>query len=306
MRGVKEDAANTIILLLKRFSGLSSGSLFLGFCGLSLSCELLLESLSSILLTSHLTGCLGTVIGTRLWALGHDLLPGSGLKVDEAYVGVLQPNPLHGLNVGTTAALELGKGRVHIFEILIELLLGTRLNVSSLASLQDNSTLVTLLVKILVEEHALVSDKGHVDSCGEEKEGEDTLPGLDNTIRHNSEDEVEPDIGEHRPGGSDGEHTEALDLPDLVVGDDVHAETDDHEQAEGSRADNCSGSEVSGPEVLGHDLNDGQHDLGGRRSQSHEGQVGNSVVPDLDNDSLGLAGCGILDGDLLLLSSDGL
>merc|ERR1719232_154917 len=268
--------------------------------------ELLLESLASILLSSHLAGSLGTVVGTGLGALRHDLFPGPGLKVDQADVGVLEPNPLHGLNIGATAALKLGKGGVHVLEILVELLLGAGLNVSSLASLQDNSTLVTLLVKILVEEHALVSDKGHVDSGREEKEGEDTLPGLDNTIGHNSEDEVEPDIGEYRPGGSDGEHTEALDLPDLVVGDDVHAETDDHEQVEGSRADNCSGSEVSGPEVLGHDLNDGQHDLGGRRSQSHEGQVGNSVVPDLDNDSLGLAGCGILDGDLLLLTSDGL
>merc|ERR1719429_287652 len=235
VRGVKEDTANSIVPLLKSLGSFSSGSLLIGLGGLSLGGELLLESLASILLSSHLAGSLGTVVGTGLGALRHDLFPGSGLKVDQADVGVLEPNPLHGLNVGATATLKLGKGGVHVLEILVELLLGAGLNVSSLASLQDNSTLVTLLVKILVEEHALVSDKGHVDSGREEKEGEDTLPGLDNTIGNNSEDEVEPDIGEYRPGGSDGEHTEALDLPDLVVGDDVHAETDDHEQVEGSR-----------------------------------------------------------------------
>merc|ERR1719330_985436 len=295
VRGVKEDAANSIVPLLKSLGGFSSGGLLIGLGGLSLCGELLLESLASILLSSHLAGSLGTVVGTGLGSIGHDLFPGSGLKVNQADVGVLEPDPLHGLNVGTTAALKLSQGRVHVLEILVELLLGAGLNVSSLASLQDNSTLVALLVKILVEEHALVSDKGHVDCGREEKEGQDALPGLDNTVGDNSEDEVEPDIGEH---------TEALNPPDLVVGDDVHAETDDHEQVEGSRADNCSGSEVSSLEVLGHDLNDGQHDLGCGRSQSHEGQVGNSVVPDLDNDNLGLAGGGILDGDLLLLGSD--
>jgi hypothetical protein len=31
------------------------------------------------------------------------------------------------------------------------------------------------------------------------------------------------------PGGRDDEDPEVLDLADLIVGDDVHAETDDHE-----------------------------------------------------------------------------
>ena len=95
-----------------------------------------------------------------------------------------------------------------------------------------------------------------------------------------------------------------LDLPDLVVRDDVHAETDDHEQVEGRGSDDGSGSEVAGLESLGPDLDDGQEDLGSRGSQSHEGQVGHGLVPNLDDDDLGLAGLGVLDGDLLLLGSD--
>merc|ERR1719330_1478734 len=72
VRGVKEDAANSIVPLLKSLGG-----------------ELLLESLASILLSSHLAGSLGTVVGTGLGSIGHDLFPGSGLEVNQADVGVL-------------------------------------------------------------------------------------------------------------------------------------------------------------------------------------------------------------------------
>ena len=119
-----------------------------------------------------------------------------------------------------------------------------------------------------------------------------------------TQDGIEPDVGEDRPCGGDKEDTQVLDLPDLVVRDDVHAETDDHEQVEGGGSDDGSGSQVSGLEALGPDLNDGQEDLGSRGSQSHEGQVGHGLVPNLDDDDLGLAGLGVLDGDLLLLGSD--
>merc|ERR1719295_2263394 len=50
-----------------------------------------------------------------------------------------------------------------------------------------------------------------------------------------------------------------LDLPHFVIGDDIHAETDDHEEIEGGRSDNGSGSEVSSFEALGPDLNDREH-----------------------------------------------
>jgi len=95
-----------------------------------------------------------------------------------------------------------------------------------------------------------------------------------------------------------------LDLPDFVVGDHVHAEADDHEQVEGGGADNGAGAEIAGLEALGPDLDDGQQDLGGGGAQGHQGQVGHSLVPHLDNDDLGLAGLGVLDRHLLLLSSD--
>ncbi len=149
-----------------------------------------------------------------------------------------------------------------------------------------------------------VGNVGGVDGGREEEEGQDALPGLNDTVGDGSQDHVEPDVGEHGPGGGDGEHPQVLDLPHLVVGDDVHAEADDHEQVEGGGSDNGAGSKIAGPEALGPDLNHGQHDLGSGRTQGHEGQVGDGLVPDLDNDDLGLAGLGVLDGDLLLLGGD--
>ncbi len=57
-------------------------------------------------------------------------------------------------------------------------------------------------------------------------------------------------------------------------------------------------------EVLGPDLDDGQHDLGSRGAERHQGEIGDGLVPDLDDDDAGLAGLGVLDGDLLLLGGD--
>merc|ERR1719204_1226628 len=129
-------------------------------------------------LTSHLAGSLSTIVGTGFGSLGHNLLSGLGLKIDKGNVGVLKTNSLHGLDVGTSVALELGKGWVHVLEVLelLELLLGATLDVS-LLGLDDDSPLDTvLLVKVLVEEHTTIGDEGGVDGGGEEEEGEDTLP----------------------------------------------------------------------------------------------------------------------------------
>ena len=94
-----------------------------------------------------------------------------------------------------------------------------------------------------------------------------------------TEDQVEPDVSENGPGGRDEEHAQMLDLTDLkggerkihvkstwkkvsnfelpkeirmkfvstnlIIGDDVHAETDNHEQVESGGADNCTGTEVT-------------------------------------------------------------
>ena len=55
-------------------------------------------------------------------------------------------------------------------------------------------------------------------------------------------------------------------------------------------------------ESLSPDFNDGQHDLGGGWTQSHQSQVGNSFIPNFDHDDLVFAGAGILNGNFFLLS----
>merc|ERR1719336_2216432 len=101
VRGVKEDAAHTIILLLSSLGSLGLGSLSISLLGLSLGSQLLAEGLLGVLLAGHLAGGLGSVVGTGLGAGGHDLLPGLGLQVDHADVGVLEADSLHGRDVGT-------------------------------------------------------------------------------------------------------------------------------------------------------------------------------------------------------------
>merc|ERR1719454_1495595 len=64
------------------------------------------------------------------------------------------------------------------------------------------------------------------------------------------------------------------------------------------------GSQVSSFEVLSPDLDDGQHDLGSGGTQSHQSQVSHSLVPDLDNNNLSLAGPWVLDRHFLLLCGD--
>merc|ERR1719153_1538530 len=76
------------------------------------------------------------------------------------------------------------------------------------------------------------------------------------------------------------------------------------EQVEGSRSDNGSRSQVTSFESLGPDFNNRQHDLWSRGPKGHECKIGNSFIPDFDNDDLGLASPWVLYRDLFLLSSD--
>merc|ERR1719447_853744 len=189
-------------------------------------------------------------------------------------------------------ALELGQGRIHVLQVLklAELLAGAVLDVALLRLDDDTALLPVLLVKVLVEEETAVGHEGGVDGGGEEEEGDHALPDVDAAVGDGAQDEVEPHVGKDGPGGGDEEDAQMLDLPHLIVGDDVHAQADDHEQVEGGGAHNGAGTEVAGLKVLGPDLDDGQHDLGGGGAEGHEGQVGHGLVPDLDDDDLGLAG----------------
>lgn len=117
---------------------------------------------------------------------------------------------------------------------------------------------------VLVAEESPVGNISGVDGHGEEKEGEDTFPGLDATVGDGAQDDVEPDVGKDGPGGSHDEDTQVLDLPDLIIGNDIHAETNDHEEIESGGSDNGTGSQITSLEVLGPDFNDRQHDLGSR------------------------------------------
>merc|ERR1740128_580869 len=230
---VEHNSGNAIFLLLKEISGSSLLSIGSGLLSLGLGSQCFAHGLLGVFLTSELTGGLGTVVGTRLGSLGHNLLTGLGLQIDEADVGVLRADTLHGVDVLTTVALELGQGGVKFIQVLklAELLSGAALDVS-LLRLHDDSLLgAVLLVQVFVEEETAVSNESGVDSDGEVEEGDDSLPDLNLSV-------------------GDG------------TGDDVHAETDDHEEIEGGGTDNCSGSQISGLEVLGPDLNDRQHDLG--------------------------------------------
>jgi hypothetical protein len=53
---------------------------------------------------------------------------------------------------------------------------------------------------VLVAEQAPVGDVSGVDGGREEEEGEDALPGFDDTVGDDAEDDVEPDVGEDGPG----------------------------------------------------------------------------------------------------------
>merc|ERR1719245_4807 len=118
VRGIKEDTANSIISL-DWFSSSSGSSLLGSLLSLGLGSELLGEGLLGIFLTSHLAGGLGTVVGTGLGSLGHYFFSSLGLQLNEGDGGVLQTNPLHGLDVSTSVALKLSQGRVHVIKILI-------------------------------------------------------------------------------------------------------------------------------------------------------------------------------------------
>ena len=49
---------------------------------------------------------------------------------------------------------------------------------------------------------------------------------------------VQPDVGEYGPGGSHKEDTQMLNLSHFIIGNDILAQTNNHEQVEGSRSDN--------------------------------------------------------------------
>ena len=181
------------------------------------------------------------VVGTGLGSLAHDFFTGTHLEFGRGDVGVLQSDPLHGVDVLAPVPLEFGQSGVHavfIFKVL-ELLLGAALDVS-LLGLDDDTVLVHAvgLGHVLVAEEPPVGHVGGVDGGGEEEEGEDTFPGLDATVGDGAQDDVEPDVGEDGPGGGDDEDAQVLDLPDLIIGNDVHAETNDHEEIESGGSDN--------------------------------------------------------------------
>ena len=101
------------------------------------------------------------------------------------------------------------------------------------------------LAHVLVAEESSISNISGVDSSREEQEGKDTFPGLDLAIGNGCQDTIKPNVGENGPCGGDNEHAEMFDFTDFIVRDDVHAETNDHEQVEGSGADNGSGSKIT-------------------------------------------------------------
>ncbi len=139
---VEEQPHHAIVLLLL----LGGLLLLLGILGLlgspGLSLELLLEGLVKVALASQLPGRLDPVVGPGLGSLAHDLLPGAELQLDRGDVGVLQADPLHGVDVLAPVLLELGQGGVQVLVLVevLELLLGPGLDVT-LLGLDDHAAM---------------------------------------------------------------------------------------------------------------------------------------------------------------------
>lgn len=108
-----------------------------------------------------------------------------------------------------------------------------------------------------------VRDPGGEHGEREEEERDDALPDVDDARRRHGQDDVHPDVGEHRPGGSDEEHVQVLLATHFRRRHRGHADGDDHEEIERGGTDDGVRSEVARFEALRDDLDDGQEDLWG-------------------------------------------
>ena len=110
----------------------------------------------------------------------------------------------------------------------------------------DNTTLLlVLLVDIIVDQDSLVSDPSPNGKDWEEEKGKKGFPWFNNFASVGNNDDVEPDIGEDRPGSSNKEDSQVLDLADFIIWNNVHANSNDNEQVEGSRTDNSGWSKIT-------------------------------------------------------------
>ena len=158
---------------------------------------------------------------------------------------------------------------------------------------------------VLVEEQAAVRNPGLQHAEREEEESEDGLPNLHLSGREHRQDEIQPDVGEHAPGGGDEKHPQVLYLAGFVLWHHVDADRDDDKHVERGAAHNGAGAQSSSLKVMADHFNDGQQDLWRRRAQGHQGQVRYRLVPDAHGCRRRLT-IGLLDGDLLFLRGDDL
>lgn len=114
--------------------------------------------------------------------------------------------------------------------------------------------------------------------------------------------DVQPDVCKKRETCCDSEHFYPLDSSRLPFGYTRDANSSDNEQVEGGRPDDGARSEGSRLEPVPCDLDNGEQNLWGAGPQSHEGEVGDGVVPDADFDLFDLTG--VID-DLQLLGHTG-
>ena len=110
----------------------------------------------------------------------------------------------------------------------------------------DNTTLLlVLLVDIIVDQDSLVSDPSPNSKDWEEEESKKGFPWFNNFASIGNDDDVKPDIGEDRPGSSNKEDSQVLDLADFIIWNNVHANSNDNEQVEGSGTDNSGWSKIT-------------------------------------------------------------
>ncbi len=130
-----------------------------------------------------------------------------------------------------------------------------------------------------VVEPLLVGRVRHQDEDGEEGERHDGLPQVHVVLGVPLEDDEEPEVGKDGERCGNGEHDDLVDAANLAFGDAGDAHCGDGEQIKGGRAHNGTRAELSGLEVVEADLDAREQDLGCRRAQRHQSQVGHGAVP---------------------------
>ena len=133
---------------------------------------------------------------------------------------------------------------------------------------------------LLLPEEVLVGEIREHDEKGEHQERYNRLPQVDVVRCDAHQYDQQPHVGEDAEERGYRKHLELLDAPDLRgrYGDDAHR--GDHQQVKRGRADDRARTQLLRLHVVPDDAHDREEDLWGARTQRHQRQVGDRVIPD--------------------------